>query len=1020
MFLAKLSINRPVMMTMMLLVFIVFGAMAYFGLNLNMMPKVDIPFVTVQTIYPGAGPREIETQVTKVIEDALGTVSRIKTIRSFSMESVAFIFIEFEIGKDIDIANQEIREKVDKVLNDLPASAEKPVISKFEIGSEAVVDLVLSGEMNAKDLYDLADSKLKDRLSQIDGVASVSITGGEKREIRVELDNRTVWTNNISLLQLSQILAAQNMDMPGGNFQRGDQEYSVRLEGEFEELSELANIEIPTANGIKKLGDIAKISDSSEDVRERSIYYDNINKQRVENVVRLGVIKSSDGNEVKVADTVKELLPDIQAELPPGTTLKLANDNSIFTRASVEDTMLNILLGILLTALVLLFFLHDLRSTLIVGLAMPTSIISTFMLMKAAGFSLNLFSLMGISTSVGVLVTNAVVVLENIFRHKEMGNSPREAAESGTSEMTVAVFASTLTNIVVFLPIASMSSLVGQFFKEFGLTVTFATLFSLIISFTLTPMLASLILPEKKKVNKLGESLEKMFRGYENFYRNILSGIIRSRGKSIFVVFLAIVAFVATMFFVAPKVGFEFIPLLDEGNIAVTLELPEGYNLDETGRTVEVVEAIITKHTEVKHVITTIGQLSDREKGTNMAIMSVKLTDAKEREKSTSQINSLLIEELSNIPDAKITAAVKSDSGGENPIELYLKGQDIDELDRLNKTVLAKFKEVPGLINFRSSAKSGKPEITVIPNRTELTRVQASVYDIAIALRASIEGLVTTQYRAGDREYDIRVTMQDEIVNSPDKIAALTISTPAGTFALSQLATLKFSVGVNNIQHVDKAKSISYTGAPAEGVPLGDVQNAMNAIADGIELPPGYQFSWGGEAQMMQETSVDMAKTFALAILLTYMLLAAILESFVQPLYILSTLPLALIGVIGAIYLTGQTMNIFSMMAIIMLVGIVVNNAILLLEYTKQLMADGKNVHDALLEACPTKLKPILMSSLAIILGMLPMALGVGSAGKEFRQSMGIVSIGGLIVSTAMTLFVIPAIFYMFNKEKND
>ncbi|MEE9118780.1 MAG: efflux RND transporter permease subunit, partial [Calditrichia bacterium] len=446
MFLSTISIKRPVMISMFLIAFVIFGGFAYFGLTLNLMPDVEFPFVTVQVIYPGAGPKEIEIQVSKKIEDAVSTISKVDFIQSYSMESVSFVIIRFELDKDGDIANQEVKDKVNAILNQLPRDAELPVIEKFDISAFPVLDIVFTGDLPVRELYTLADQKLKDRFSQIAGVGKENIVGGEEREIRVEFDNRVVFQNAISLQTMAQILAVQNMDIPGGHFQQRGQEYSLRLKGEFTDLETIRELEVPTAFGVKQLGQLAEVRDTGAEVRERSTYFNNVDKLQEDNVVLLSIIKSPDGNTVDMAADIRKALPQIEKELPPGCRLSIVRDGSVFIESSVQDTLGNIILGIVLTGLVLLFFLHDLRSTLIVATAMPFSIISTFLLLQISDFSLNIMTLMGLSTAVGILVTNSVVVLENIFRYKGMGHGRSEAADKGTSEIAVAVIASTMTN----------------------------------------------------------------------------------------------------------------------------------------------------------------------------------------------------------------------------------------------------------------------------------------------------------------------------------------------------------------------------------------------------------------------------------------------------------------------------------------------------------------------------------------------------------------------------------------------
>jgi len=533
MFLASLSIKRPIMISMGLVVFLLFGTLGFLTLPLNMMPDVTIPFVTVQTVYPGAGPQEMETLVTKKIEDAVSTISKIDFIRSFSMEGVSFVMIRFDLDKEQNIASQEVRDKVSAIVNQLPEDVKTPVIEKFDISAFPVVDIVLTGPVDMRELYNLADKRLKDRFSQIEGVGKVTITGGVKREIRVEFDSRVVYQNMISLQQMAQILAAQNMNIPGGHFLQSGQEISVRFKGEYPDVESIKRMEIPTAFGVKRLGQIADVADAGAEVRERTTYFNNLQNIREDKAVKLSLIKSVDGNTVDLARAAREALPLMEADLPRGCKLSVVQDASVFIESSVEDTLGNIILGIIFTGIVLLFFLHDLRSTIIVATAMPFSIISTFLFLQWFDFSLNIMSLMGLSTAVGILVTNSVVVLENIFRHKEMGHNRIEAADKGTAEIAVAVIASTLTNIVVFLPIATMTSLVGQFFKEFALTVTFATIFSIVASFTITPMLASLLLPEKDvKKHRIGARLEAMFHKWEILYQNSLKWLLKNKGNS--------------------------------------------------------------------------------------------------------------------------------------------------------------------------------------------------------------------------------------------------------------------------------------------------------------------------------------------------------------------------------------------------------------------------------------------------------------------------------------------------------
>ncbi len=1022
MFLAKISINRPIMVTMGILVLMIFGAIAYTTLNLNRTPEVDIPFITIQTIYPGAGPKEIETQISKKIEDAVATVSEIKRIESYSLDGVSIVMIEFNLSKDVDVASQEVKDKIDVIINELPDDAEDPITEKFDFSAEPIVDIVLSGKnQTPQELFDIADKQLKDRFSQIKGVANVELVGGQEREIQVQLDNKTVFENYISLPQLMQILKAHNMDLPGGYFNIGDLEYTVRVEGEYDKLEDMRELEIPTAFGNKKLKQLADVVDGGKKIRERAVYFNNNTKTRDENVVRLSIVKSSEGNEVDVADEIKAKLPEIKETLPEGCNLELINDKSTFTRSTVDDTISNIILGVLFTSIVLLFFLHDLRSTFIIALSMPTSVIITFLLMQYAGFTQNMMSLMGISVSIGVLVANSVVVLENIFRHKSMGVEKKQAAFKGTAEVTVAVVASTLTNIVVFVPLGNISSIVGEFLKELAFTAAFATIVSLLMSFTLTPMLASLILPEKQKTGAISRFIESMLDGLSNLYGGTLNWVMKNKIISTVVVVSSFAFFVWTMDFYGSRLSGEFMPNMDDGKIKVEVELPQGYNLDQTAKVMEDVEQRLSKFEDIDHTITNLGKKGQMDIGTNMAVMEVYFNKASERYTGIVDYTTYLTKELSEVPNADIKVSLlESMGGGSAPIEFFILGQNLDTLESLKTMFYEKTKTIPGLINYDFSSRPGKPEITVTPKRDKITQAGLTATEIALTVRSAVEGMVATQFKEKGNEYDILVTLDRASVDTPEEIKNIPIVSQNGVvYRLAQLADVEFTSGVSKVIHRDKYTAIKFTGYNAPGTATGDLLKALEEKMKDTKLPEGYQYKWAGTTEMQNEMMADLAFAGLLAIVLTYMLLAAMLESFWQPVLILATLPLAFIGVFILMYYTDTNIGLTALMGMIMLIGIVVNNAILILDYVNQLIREeGYTAKDALLKAAPLKLKPILMSTIAIILGMLPMAMGVGDAGKEMRIPLGIVSIGGLVASTLLTLYVVPAFMYITSRNK--
>ncbi len=1025
MFLSDISIKRPVMMTMFLVVFLIFGAIFYFQLPLELTPNISFCVVTIRTPYAGAGPQEVESQVTKPIEDAVATVSQIDYMQSYSMDSYSLVTIMFEMTKEPNQAVIEVKDKVDGIVNDLPDNADIPIIEKFDMNAKAVMNIIFSGPLDAVNLYEYADKKLKDRFSQIEGVARVDLVGGQEREIQVELDNRRVFEDRISLAALAQILAAQNLDLPGGRFQKEDQEYNVRFSGKLDSVDRLSQLEVPTVYGPKPLGTLARVRDGGAEIRERATFFNAEDKVYNESLVLLSLIKSSDGNAVDLSRGVYRELEGIRKELPRGCSLDVVKDSAIFIEGSVEDTLGNIIIGIILTALVLLFFLHDFRLMLISALTIPFSIIATFLLLKSAGFTLNLMTLMGFSTSVGVLVTNSVVILENIFRFRSMGYGSKEAASKGTAEIVVAILASTMTNIMVFLPIANMSSIVGKMFKQFALTVTFATIFSLLVSFTLTPMLASFIptaIGDRKK-HPIGQKLERWFDRWAERYGKIVSWMVRNRKRSLAVIGTSALIFIVSLFSAA-RMGFEFMPMLDEGDINIEVELPPGMNLEQTLVRCGEIEKDLRTYPQVRHILVQGGKISTTSQGVNLALIAVKLIPAELRRESSAEMVDLFIRKFSSVPGVKLRiSAVSSIGSGEAaPIQFYLKGPDESELERLKEEMVVSLKDVPGLVNFKNSAETGQPQVVIRPRRRKLTESGLTSYELALAVRGAVEGIEASQYEENGEKYDIRLLLSGDSADTPEKIAALNVvnSSNYQVYRLGDLADIEIEPSLGKIMHKDKVKAIEFTGNPAVGNPLGDVSNRIDERLKTLDLPNGYSIEWSGQVDLMKEVIVDMSFTFALACILTYMLLAAILESLTQPLMIMGTVPLALIGVFWALDLTATTMNIISMLSIVMLVGIVVNNAILILDYTNQLRREGKSISAALIEACPARLKPILMSTIAIMLGMLPMALGVGTTGREFRQPMGVVSIGGMIVSGLLTLLAIPSVYNLFSSRKKE
>ncbi len=737
--------------------------------------------------------------------------------------------------------------------------------------------------------------------------------------------------------------------------------------------------------------------------------------------------KTSDANEVETADLAKAEVEKIRAELPPGMTLYISQDFSTFTKGARDDTVSNILIGIVLTALILLFFLHDIRSTIIVSLSMPVAIITTFIFMSVSGFSLNMLSLMAISVSVGILVTNSIVVIENIYRHAQMGEGMKEASVTGATEIAIAVAATTLTNVVVFLPVANMSGIIGGIFKEFGLTVTYATIISLLTSFTLTPMLSAYLL-KIEKVRRLADIknlkgiqalIEGFLKGLENIYHRTLNWIIGKKGKEAIIILLTVVALVFSLA-LFPLIGGEFMPNVDQGDLRILIDMPTNYDLTRTQKVAEKIENRVKEYDFVESITTTIGTQGGLDQGQNLAQISIKLVPNDQRDISSRQFSTKLRRQMADIPDAtlKISAVSRMGGGPGEAIELQVMGQEMDQVIEYADQIVERAKQVPGAINVSSDYKAGKPELRIVPDRIKMADLGVSASQVAMEIRAALEGFVSSRYRESGYEYDIIVKLADSDKSSPEMIGQLPIATPRGFVPLEQIAHIDYTTASTKLTRIDKFSNVSVSMG-TEGRTTGEVLADVMAEVEKMNLPGGYKVQVGGQARMMQESFASMIQALILALILTYMLLVSILESFLQPFIIFFTIPLSLVGIMLSLFLTGNSFNMISMMSIIMLVGIVVNNAILLIDYINTLRSKGINRRQAIVDACPVKLKPILMATIAIALGMLPLALGIGSDGVEMRQGMGIVTIGGLMSSAIFTMYVIP-ILYRWMSPKDE
>jgi HAE1 family hydrophobic/amphiphilic exporter-1 len=1020
--LVALAIKRPVMILMGVVALVIFGLMAYFQMPASLMPDATLPYVTIQTVYPGANPQVIESQITVKIEDQVSAISGLDSLQSYSMANVSIVVVAFNLGKDENLAVQEVKEKIDAIISDLPDDAESPVITKVNLtGSSPVVSIVLDGNMSPVELFAFASGTVNDRFAQVAGVGQVTISGGSEREILVSLDKAAIYEHGFAIPQLLNLLAAANQEIPGGNFAFENRDIPVQFRGEFNSLEEIRDMDIPTGNGIYKLRQIAAVEDTVKTARMQTILLDKKRGSRNENAILLQIIKNPSANTIEVVDDVIAAIPGIEALAGNRVHLTVVQEDASYVRETVMDTLTNVILGILLTGAVLLFFLHDVKPTIIVALAMPFSVISTFLVMKTLGITINMLSLLGLSSAIGTLVANSVVVLENIFRYKAAGYNSTDAASKGTTEVVAAVLASTLTNIAVFVPLGSIGGITGPMIFNFAYTVVISTIFSLIISFTLTPLMAAKLLPEQpKKENPVSRYLEAMFKSWEKTYRRILEFILQRKKRSALVLAITGGLFVLSIG-LAPFLKLVMMPGSDGGKIQIIVELPQGSDLERTAALLRTIEDRLAAYDEIEILETILGSDGGMNQNVNLAQLNVNMIPRKNRRISNAVFADHLIPALADIPGAKIRITALSELGGSasGGIDLYLKGTDTIVLQEKAEAMRAIMNTIPGISNAALSSNAGKQELVFVPNRKQISEDGLSVQSVAVNLRAAIDGLVATTYKEAGKEYDIRLTVSDTSLKDIGDIRNIPIVSPMGVYPLSRYADAEFMDGTDQIMRVDKTRTVEISAEVLAGYSSGNIMGELYDALEAVELPAGYSLDQAGSTKMMTENMIGMATAFLIAILLTYMLLAALLENLIQPLFILSTVPLSIIGIVLICFVTGTVINVVSMVGIIMLVGIVVNNAILILDYYGQLVKKGMKVREALLEACPVKLKPILMSNTAIILGMVPMALGIGSSGAEMRQPMGMVIIGGILSSMVLTLVLIPALEYLRSPKED-
>lgn len=1002
-----ISIRRPVLTLVIVILAVLLGLSGMRGMGISLLPQIEVPFVSVVTRYTGAGPEDMETLVTKPLEDAISQVQGVRRIESTSLEGLAYVFVEFDMEVNLSDAALDVANRVRTVT--LPEDAEEPVVRKFDINARSFMSIVFTSTLPPQRAFDILEDRVQRRLSQVVDVADVSLDGGLTREIHVDLDPVALGSIGLSIRRVTNLLKSGNYSSPSGRISLGDQESILRVVGESATVRELEELQIPLANGVSvRLADLATVADATAEVRRLARY-----NGRDSFVISLTAIP--DGNVVKASRAARAMLDEILPTLPQGFSMAIPFDDGEFIADSVWNVFRDMIAGTLLTGLILFLFLRRLSVTLLVGIVMPTAVIATFMPMVLARYTLNMMTTLGLAISTGVLVNNSILVIENIIRYREMGYNPLDAAELGTKEISVAVLSTTATNLGVFIPMALSGGRMGQMFNPFAMTVVFSTLFSLWVALTFTPMLAARI---GKSAGPSGLSRfltgwwQWLYQGFEELHHVLVRSAVRCPFSAI----LLFAVLSAGSLVLAGRVGFQFFPSSDEGQITISMETSASASLSMTDRFVRQIEQHILTLPHVSGVNAVVGGGGSRS-GLNRATIRIYLEDTPERQSSFA-FAAPLRPLLASLPDMKASVTAGGGRGGVRgkPIQVVVRGEEIVVLNDLAVKVMEVLRTIDGVVDVDLDWRTGRPEIQMIPDRLRMARLNFSSEDLSDMLRGYVTGLKAGVFREGGKEYDILVKLRAEEVSSPFQLPDLPFPTTAGFVSLRDLATLKETMGPTQILRKDRQRSIT-VDANVSGVTVGDVYRVVEQRLREIPLPQGYRFTFAGEIQSIQENFGALNFALGLAILLTFLLIAAILESFLFAFVIMLTVPLSVIGVVPALILTQTPLTIYGLMGVIMLVGLVVNNAIVIVDYAEILRKEGKDPSEAIIEACKVRLRPIIMADATSVIAMVPLAMGLG-AGGPYRSPMAIVAIGGLIAGGVLALFAIPPVYKLVWRVK--
>ncbi len=1009
-----ISIRRPITTTMMILIIMVLGLVASFRIGIDFFPDIQFPTITIMTNYPGAASQEVENIVSRPLEEAVSAVAGVKKIRSTSREGFSIIMVEFRWGTDLSEAAQEARNVIEQTLDRMPDEVERPMVLKSDIDMMPILyyGIYSTTGRNLRNLRKLAEDVVEKKLDNLPGVATVMIGGGLEREILISADRNRLKAHNITINDIIRTIQAQNRDIPGGHVIKGTEEYVVRTIGKYKTIRQISDTVIKIENRVPVyVRDVARVEDSHKELRY-------IQKTNMKDSVVMWITKESGANTVEVVDAVRRELKKIKAILPQDVQMLNVWDTSKLIRDSVDRLRETALWGGSIAFLVLLVFLWNLRTTLTLAISIPFAVVTTFIGIYCARYTLNMITLSGLALSVGMILDNSIVVLENIFRHMEKGEDKKEAARAGATEVSMAITASTLTSVIVFLPMVFASGIVGQFARPLGLTVTIALFASLLIALTMIPMIASRFL----KVKKVSEE-SKTFAVVQETYKRILEKALRHRiltvsgGVGLFIISLLIFSFF---------VGGEVLPKLDEIYSSAIIRMKPGTKLDETYGFVEKVEKAIMELPEFRSIISMAG-LSESSKmdsaqgagavGVDEALIYYEIAPKRERKRTAVEIMDSIRAKLPILAKGAFYFMQTNDyltRGGERSIEINLFGNDMSVLKKVSDQVVDRLRKEKGIVDVDSSLKMGKPEMQITVDRDKASSMGITVLDVASTVDAAFLGKKVSTFRDQGEEYDIRVRFSRQDRKSANDLNDVLIAAPGGFLVnLIDVAQVTEGRGPVKIERENQERVVTIS-ADATTADLRNIEKKVKQVLDSVALPEGYFFNYGGSLEDMQEMTINMLFTMGLIILLVYMVMAAQFESLSYPFAIMFAVPLAIVGVSLALFLTNTTLSVMSFIGIMILIGVVVNNGIVLIDYVNQLRIQGMERTEAILQGGITRLRPILMTTLTTILALLPMALNRGE-GAELFAPISITLFGGLLVSTLLTLIIVPSLYSLID-----